>query len=68
MGTQFWSENLNDKKNILEVLGVCADDFEETRSHYIDWSHQAQDRPQRWALLNTVMNLRIFREAVEFLD
>jgi hypothetical protein len=25
----------------------------------VDWIHLAQDRDQRWALVNAVMNLRI---------
>jgi hypothetical protein len=33
----------------------------------VDWIHLAQDRDQLWALVNTVMNLRVIQKAVNFL-
>jgi hypothetical protein len=32
-------------------------DLRELRSEVVNWMHLAQDRDQRWAVVNTVMNL-----------
>jgi hypothetical protein len=34
-------------------------DLRETGFGDVDWIHWAQDRDRRWALVNTVMNLRV---------
>jgi hypothetical protein len=34
-------------------------DLREIGWESLDWIHLAQDRNQRWALVNTVMNLRV---------
>jgi hypothetical protein len=34
-------------------------DLRETRLECVDWIHLAKDRDRWWALVNTVMNLRI---------
>jgi hypothetical protein len=34
-------------------------DLRETWWEGVNWIHLAQDRDQRWALVNTVMNLRV---------
>jgi len=34
-------------------------DLWETRCEGVDWINLAQDKDQRWALENTVMNLRV---------
>lgn len=35
------------------------DDFKETERKGVDWIHLVQGKDQRWALANTVINLRI---------
>jgi len=34
----------------------------------VDWIHLAQDRDQRWALVNTVMNIRVLSKAGNILS
>jgi hypothetical protein len=34
-------------------------DLRETAWESVDWIHMAQDRVQKWALVDTVMNLRV---------
>jgi len=34
-------------------------DLRETEWEGVDWLHLAQDREQRWGLVNTVMNFRV---------
>jgi hypothetical protein len=34
-------------------------DLREIRWEDMDWMHLAQDRDDRWAVVNTVMNLRV---------
>jgi hypothetical protein len=34
-------------------------DFREIKWEVVDWMHLAQDRDEWWALMNTVMNLRV---------
>jgi len=34
-------------------------DLRETGWESVDWIHMAQDRVQKWALVDTVMNLRV---------
>jgi hypothetical protein len=43
-----WSENTKKRK-----------DSEDLGWEGVDWIHLTQDRDQRWALVNTVMNLRV---------
>jgi hypothetical protein len=42
-------------------------DHAEMRYKDVDWSNPAQDREQRVALVNTVMNLRVSQKAENFL-
>jgi hypothetical protein len=49
-----WDDNI---KTDLEAV-VCED---------VEWIHGAQDRNQRWVLMNTVMNLLVSLGAVNFL-
>jgi hypothetical protein len=61
---RLWSENLKER-SYSEDLG--ADEriiFEWTLGKLgggggVDWMQMAQDRDQWWALVNTVMNLRV---------
>jgi hypothetical protein len=51
-------------KNQSRHLGIkWADGFKielkEVWSRAMDWIQQAQDRNQRWAILNTIMNLQV---------
>jgi len=54
-----------DAKNHLEDLGVdgrkknIKRDLKEIKWEGVDWVHLAHDRAQWWAVLNTVMNLRV---------
>jgi heme/copper-type cytochrome/quinol oxidase subunit 4 len=34
-------------------------DLREIRWEVMDWLHMSQDKDQRWALVNTIMNLRV---------
>jgi hypothetical protein len=36
-------------------------DLKEIRREAVDWIHLAQDTVQCWALVNTIMNLRIHK-------
>jgi hypothetical protein len=42
-------------------------DLRETGFEDVDWIHWAQDRDRWWALVNTVMNLRVLYNAGNFL-
>jgi hypothetical protein len=43
-------------------------DLRETEWHDMDWIDMAQDRDQWWALVNTVINLRVAQNVGKFLS
>jgi hypothetical protein len=48
-----------DHSEDLGVDGIVRMDFRETGWKGVHWIHLAYDRDKWWALLNTVMNLRL---------
>jgi hypothetical protein len=67
--TQSWLESLNGRDHSvdLHVNGRLKMDFGEIRFGGVDWIHLAQDRDWWWAVVNTVMNLRISSNVGNFL-
>ena len=39
-------------------------DLKEIGWESVDWIHQAQDRDKYWAVVNTVMNLILYRPCI----
>jgi len=61
MLTIFWLENLQERKEHLEDLGLDGNimDLREIGWEDVDWILVAQDRDQSRELVNTIMNLRV---------
>jgi hypothetical protein len=45
----FWLKKLENIRMDLRIMG----------SEFVDWMHLTEDRDQWWAVVNTVMNLRV---------
>jgi hypothetical protein len=63
MHTKLWSENLK-RRGLLEDLGLDGSinismDPKEPVGKDVECMHLAQDRDQRRAVMNTVINLRV---------
>jgi hypothetical protein len=61
MLTIFWLDNLQERKEHLEDLGLDGNimDLREIGWEDVDWILVAQDRDQSRELVNTIMNLRV---------
>jgi hypothetical protein len=64
MHTIFWLVNLKgqdhlDDLNMDEKLIILKWIFGKLAGKGVDWMHLAQNRDHCWALVNTVMNLRV---------
>jgi hypothetical protein len=58
MHTIFWLEILKGRPRCREEDNIRMD-IREIRWEVVEWKHLPQDRDERWALVNTVINLRI---------
>jgi len=47
---------------------ITMKDYRETELEVVDWVHLVQDRGQCWAVVSTVMNLRVAQKAGNLLD
>jgi hypothetical protein len=58
---KFWLESLKGRNHSKDpgIHGRIKMDLREMWFGSVDWIHLAQDRDLWWALVNTVMNLRI---------
>jgi hypothetical protein len=60
---KIWSENFKRERSLGRSRrrweGNIGMDFRKIGWEVVDWTHLAQDSDQWWALVNTVMNLRV---------
>jgi hypothetical protein len=61
--TKLWQENVKGKRPLGRSRREWEDniimDLREIGLEDVDWIHSSRDRDKGWALVNTVMNLRV---------
>jgi hypothetical protein len=67
MHTRFWSEKPDGTRLLRRLTHKWEDniktDLREIMWEVVDWMHMTQDRVEWWAVVNTVMNLRVPQKA-----
>jgi hypothetical protein len=56
--TKFWSENLKERPKYRWEDNIRMD-ISKIQCEGVEWKYLAQDRGQRWVLVNMVMNLQV---------